>query len=122
MSPLILGGGVLGQPPERREEAERPDDQGEPVAAPGVGAGGLGGQPHQEDVPGGDLSSLGQADGEEAGVGGAGPQDPGAGARDAEGRDDLSRTPGPGRGLTKASTPDARPGSRSEFSEQQPQG
>ena len=32
-----------GQRPERRQAAERPDDQGEPLAAGDAGAGGVGG-------------------------------------------------------------------------------
>ena len=47
--PGVVGGAVPGQRRERRQAAERQDDQGEPVAADDAGAGGVGGQPHQGD-------------------------------------------------------------------------
>ena len=70
---VIVGRHVPGQRRERGQAAERQDAQGQPVAEAGAGASGVGGQPHQGDVPGGLLPPAGGAAGAEARLGGAGP-------------------------------------------------
>ena len=49
------------------------------MAADGIGASGLVGQPHQEHDLQRDVSEVDQADGQEEGTGGVGAQDPGGG-------------------------------------------
>ncbi len=88
-------------PRQRRERgpvAERADDQGEPVAAGGPGAGGLGRQPQQGDGLRGAVPAAGGPAGQEARAGGVGAHDAGHRLPPAEARGALrgagARLPG----------------------------
>lgn len=63
--------------------------KGEPMAADGAGAGGLVGEPHQGNDLQRDVPPMGQADGQEEGVGRVGTQDPGGDLQAPEGADGV---------------------------------
>src|SRR5262249_11585177 len=71
-APGVVGGDLPGQPRERRQEAQRTDDEGEQVAAGGAGAVRLGGEPEQGDAPAATVRQAGGASGQETGAGGGG--------------------------------------------------